>query len=210
MRRSPQPQEVCALRSQPFGTVRNFPPSPPSSGELAGPQATLTILRLASLSLLGLCTAFTPPPAAGPAASLPAARRLLSGSVFSLLSPAAVRAFRASAPLAMSTEQGAGKPRALRLEGFAKRQWNAEYKGLVIQMPMQELEAKVNELYWQNPAALQDGYAPFCKHLFVPCFLEGARAEAVPITDDNKALLLSEVCVCILQRGKRARAPREA
>ena len=41
-------------------------------------------------------------------------------------------------------------------------------------------------------------------------FLEGARAEAVPITDDNKASLLSEVCVCILQRGKRARAPREA
>jgi len=77
---------------------------------LAGPQTTRTILRLASLSLLGLCTAFTPPPAAGPA-SQPAAR-LLSGSVFSLLSPAAVRAFRASAPLAMSTEQGAGKPRA--------------------------------------------------------------------------------------------------
>ena len=85
-----------------------------------------------------------------------------------------------------------GKPRALRLDSFAKRQWSAEYKGLVIKMPMEELEAKVNELYWRNPEALQDGYAPFCKHLFVPCFLEGARSEAVPITDDNKALLQSE------------------
>lgn len=105
-----------------------------------------------------------------------------------------------------ATEQGLGKPRALRLEGFAKRQWNADYKGLVIQMPMEELEAKVNELYWQNPAALQDGYAPFCKHLFVPCFLEGACAEAVPITDDNKQQLLSEVCTCASSKEARERA----
>jgi len=85
-----------------------------------------------------------------------------------------------------------GKERAIRLEGFAKRQWESEYKGLVIKMPMQELEDKVNELYHKNPSALADGYAPFCKHLFVPCFLEGARAEAVPITDANKGALLSE------------------
>uniref|UniRef100_A0A0C3SQG0 Uncharacterized protein n=1 Tax=Guillardia theta (strain CCMP2712) TaxID=905079 RepID=A0A0C3SQG0_GUITC len=39
---------------------------------------------------------------------------------------------------------------------------------------------------------MREGYAPFCKHLFVPCFLPGAKAEAVPITDDNRHLLRSE------------------
>lgn len=86
----------------------------------------------------------------------------------------------------------ATEPRALRLENFAKRQWDPEYKGLVIKMPMEELEAKVNELYWKTPDALREGYAPFCKHLFVPCFLEGACAEAVPITEENKGKMLSE------------------
>ena len=88
----------------------------------------------------------------------------------------------------------AGGPRAIRLEGFAKRQWDPEYKGLVVKMPMEELEHKVNALYNDlgGEAALADGYAPFCKHLFVPCFLEGAHAEAVAITEENKGALLSE------------------
>jgi hypothetical protein len=91
----------------------------------------------------------------------------------------------------MSTADG--RPRVIRLDKFAKRQWDPEYKGLVIKMPMEELEAKVNTLYAEKgQAALADGYAPFCKHIFVPCFLEGAFAEAVPITDENKNLLLSE------------------
>eukprot|EP00286_Rhodomonas_abbreviata_P015844 CAMPEP_0181340414 /NCGR_PEP_ID=MMETSP1101-20121128/29823_1 /TAXON_ID=46948 /ORGANISM="Rhodomonas abbreviata, Strain Caron Lab Isolate" /LENGTH=259 /DNA_ID=CAMNT_0023451541 /DNA_START=253 /DNA_END=1030 /DNA_ORIENTATION=+ len=80
----------------------------------------------------------------------------------------------------------------IQLDGFAKRQWDPEYKGLVITgMTQEEVEAKVNEIYWENPT-LVDGYAPFCKHIFVPNFLEGALCEAAPITDENRHLLLSE------------------
>ncbi|MGB1607410.1 MAG: DUF3228 family protein, partial [Promethearchaeia archaeon] len=143
---------------------------------------------LASLSLLGLCTAFAP--AARGVAPRLGGPRALAGSVAALLAPRHVRASAPAAGAAMSI--ATDRPRALRLEAFAKRQWDAAYKGLQISMPMDELEAKVNELYWQDPDALKDGYAPFCKHLFVPCFLEGARSEAVAITAANEGALRSE------------------
>ena len=124
-------------------------------------KRTATILRfqsLAGLSLLGLCTAFSPSaPALGLLRQAPG-RVLVSSVVSSLF---ATRRVNSSALPTMSATEG--KPRALRLENFAKRQWDPGYKGLVIQMPMDELEAKVNELYWKDPAALKDGYAPFCK-----------------------------------------------
>lgn len=36
-------------------------------------------------------------------------------------------------------------------------------------LPISEFEARVNECYRQG-AKLHDGYAPFCKHLFIPNF----------------------------------------
>jgi hypothetical protein len=46
---------------------------------------------------------------------------------------------------------------------------------------------------------LVDGYAPFCKHVFVPNFV-GAPLGALPITPDNEHLLRS---------GYSARRPEE-
>jgi hypothetical protein len=43
------------------------------------------------------------------------------------------------------------------------------------------LEAKVNDMFNADPSAMKEGYAPFCKHLFVPNFIEGATVEAVPV-----------------------------
>lgn len=40
---------------------------------------------------------------------------------------------------------------------------------------------------WQG-AELRDGYAPFCKHIFVPNFV-GATLGALPITKANRHLL---------------------
>eukprot|EP00291_Cryptomonas_curvata_P025068 CAMPEP_0172156820 /NCGR_PEP_ID=MMETSP1050-20130122/3440_1 /TAXON_ID=233186 /ORGANISM="Cryptomonas curvata, Strain CCAP979/52" /LENGTH=200 /DNA_ID=CAMNT_0012825965 /DNA_START=181 /DNA_END=780 /DNA_ORIENTATION=+ len=81
----------------------------------------------------------------------------------------------------------------INLDAFARRQWKSDYKGLVIKgMSEDDLEAKVNELYHANPSGLKDGYAPFCKHLFVPCFLPDATVEAVPITPENRHLLRSD------------------
>ena len=106
--------------------------------------------------------------------------------------------------------------RFIRLENFCKRQWDKDYKGLVVSGKTQEeVEALVNKLYLENPD-LKDGYAPFCKHLCVfptraamrPCcsdpqphvalacsfvrnFIDGARADAAPITTENAYLLRS-------------------
>ena len=45
-------------------------------------------------------------------------------------------------------------------------------------------------------------YAPFCKHLFVPCFLPDAVVEAVPITPDNRHLLRSDYEVRVRARAR--------
>lgn len=83
--------------------------------------------------------------------------------------------------------------RIIALDAFARRQFKPDYKGLIIKgISEEELETKVNELYHQNPAGLKDGYAPFCKHLFVPCFLPDAVVEAVAITPENQQLLRSD------------------
>lgn len=53
-----------------------------------------------------------------------------------------------------------------------------------------EFVAKVHELHASGSAPLVDGYAPFCKHLFVPNFV-GAKVGALRITPKNRRLLRS-------------------
>lgn len=48
----------------------------------------------------------------------------------------------------------------------------------------------MHELFATGKHPLVDGYAPFCKHVFVPNFV-GAQVGALRITDDNRALLRS-------------------
>lgn len=55
-----------------------------------------------------------------------------------------------------------------------------------ISMDMREFEQRVNDLY--RPELLRDGYAPFCKHLFVENFLD-TNLYYSRITEDNKHLL---------------------
>mmetsp|Transcript_100020 Transcript_100020/g.158303 ORF Transcript_100020/g.158303 Transcript_100020/m.158303 type:complete len:206 (-) Transcript_100020:28-645(-) len=53
--------------------------------------------------------------------------------------------------------------------------------------------ARVNAHYEERVAAgedpLQPGYAPFCKHLFMPNFVSGLLDSVVPVTDANQHLL---------------------
>jgi hypothetical protein len=53
-------------------------------------------------------------------------------------------------------------------------------------------------------------YAPFCKHLFVPCFLPDAVVEAVAITPENQQLLRSdyEVYLALVAQQQRCGAYR--
>lgn len=78
------------------------------------------------------------------------------------------------------------------LDGFAKRQFDDKtYSGTQLTFDKKEFVKKINEIYEANGKELKDGYAPFCKHLFVKNFA-GARLNMVPITQANEHLLMSD------------------
>jgi hypothetical protein len=54
-----------------------------------------------------------------------------------------------------------------------------------------ELIKRVNEHYSKLPQ-LVDGYAPFCKHIFIPNFIPNLAASYVPITANNENRLKSK------------------
>lgn len=81
--------------------------------------------------------------------------------------------------------------RDLVLDQFALRQFNgrdAAYTGTRVQFDEEEFEATVNRFYEEGGRELVDGYAPFCKHIFVPNFA-GVQASTLPITAENEHLL---------------------
>eukprot|EP01100_Stratorugosa_tubuloviscum_P011657 TRINITY_DN523_c1_g3_i1.p1 TRINITY_DN523_c1_g3~~TRINITY_DN523_c1_g3_i1.p1 ORF type:complete len:229 (+),score=87.73 TRINITY_DN523_c1_g3_i1:84-689(+) len=51
---------------------------------------------------------------------------------------------------------------------------------------------KVNDFYNLNLTKLQNGYAPFCKHLFIPNFCEDLKVTTISINETNKKLLRSD------------------
>ena len=71
------------------------------------------------------------------------------------------------------------------LDAFAARQWDdPKYSGTRISFDKDDFVRKVHE-YHKNGSALVDGYAPFCKHVFVPNFV-GAKAGSVNISNEIK------------------------
>lgn len=88
----------------------------------------------------------------------------------------------------------AAPSRSVVVDPFCARQFpgvDPGYKGALLNIEMSEFEARVNALYDAGEAPLVDGYAPFCKHLFIPNFLPGLKAPTVPITPANEAALRS-------------------
>jgi len=77
----------------------------------------------------------------------------------------------------------------LLVDDFCLRQFSPEYGGSRITMAPADFEAIVNEYHLANPT-LADGYAPFCKHVFMPNFA-GLTAGTAPITPENEHLLRS-------------------
>lgn len=65
-----------------------------------------------------------------------------------------------------------------------------KYLGTQIKFDKQEFEKKINEIYQERNKELVDGYAPFCKHLFVEDFTK-TRANVVQVTQANSRLLES-------------------
>ena len=136
------------------------------------------------------------------------ARALHVATVFSRrLAPRAATASRAStkAPLLLSksfrastkTMAGASPDADLCgevffLDEFAMRQWDdPKYGGTQIKgFDKAEFVRRVHEAH-ADGAGLVDGYAPFCKHVFVPNFIPGTKVGSIPITPENEKHLRS-------------------
>jgi hypothetical protein len=63
------------------------------------------------------------------------------------------------------------------------------YAGVVFANTITEFETIINARY--NPSLLIDGYAPFCKHLFLINDFTNARVSVLPITNSNMQCLRS-------------------
>lgn len=82
------------------------------------------------------------------------------------------------------------------LEPFAYRHFQPDFAGTKITIPVSQFVSKINEYYETSAKAAElsgttpwvDGYAWFCKHLFVPNFV-GATVGVIPITESNEHLL---------------------
>ena len=73
---------------------------------------------------------------------------------------------------------------------FAEHEQSKTYLGTVFDLTVADFEQIVNERYEES--ALQDGYAPFCKHLFLVNDFTQAQVNVLPITKDNEHLLRTE------------------
>ena len=83
------------------------------------------------------------------------------------------------------------KPKSLILDQFAFRAFDKTRSSNYINMDEQEFLNKVNELY-KSESMLVDGYAPFCKHLFVENFVKGLKSCHLEINKDTEKLIVSK------------------
>ncbi|CAK0890554.1 unnamed protein product [Prorocentrum cordatum] len=98
----------------------------------------------------------------------------------------------------MTAAGGAG--RAVVLDPFAARNFVEPGKepvgGAFIRFDKGEFEARVNAWYEEQVSQGVDplcaGYAPFCKHLFVPNFVPGLLDSVLTVTEETEPLLKTE------------------
>jgi len=94
--------------------------------------------------------------------------------------------------------------KALVIDAFCMRQWDNNYVGTRLSsiLTPEALEQACNEYYIANggEVSLKEGYAPFCKHLFVPNAWDKIKTGIMEITKENS---------CLLRSGYEARTPKE-
>lgn len=98
----------------------------------------------------------------------------------------------------MSTMAAESPKVTLALDAFCMRQFDdPAYAGTRLEWDKEDFEARINAEYETRlssaggdpGAVLKDGYAPFCKHLFVRNFIPSATLTTLAITPENEALL---------------------
>lgn len=87
------------------------------------------------------------------------------------------------------------------IDSFLLRQWGPDASGTVLPQTVTPADvlARVEEAHASGDAPLVDGYAPFCKHVFVKSWFECVPG-VLPITDANRHAVRS---------GYTARRPEE-
>lgn len=72
---------------------------------------------------------------------------------------------------------------------FVDQDSSKNYGGTVFSVPISKFEDIVNARY--DESLLKDGYAPFCKHLFIANDFTDAQVNVLPVTPENESLLRS-------------------
>lgn len=81
----------------------------------------------------------------------------------------------------------------LRLDRFALRQWEEGYVGSRLSgITPADFERELQRLAAQPDVRLVDGYAPFCKHIFVRNWIAGLKAPTLALSDAVAPLVRSE------------------
>ena len=83
------------------------------------------------------------------------------------------------------------KPKEIILEQFAYRIFDKNRTSNYINLSKEDFTKKVNELY-KSESQLVDGYAPFCKHLFVENFVKDLKSSHIEITPETEKLIISK------------------
>lgn len=73
---------------------------------------------------------------------------------------------------------------------FAENEQSRSYLGTVFSLSVAEFEEIANQRY--DESLLQDGYAPFCKHIFLKNDFTDAKVNVLPITTENEHNLRTE------------------
>eukprot|EP00980_Cylindrotheca_fusiformis_P007819 scaffold1669_cov129-Cylindrotheca_fusiformis.AAC.30 len=73
---------------------------------------------------------------------------------------------------------------------FSENDASKSYKGTVFTQSIKEFEEIVNQRYKEED--LKDGYASFCKHIFIENDFTDARVNVLPISKDNEHLVRTQ------------------
>lgn len=82
----------------------------------------------------------------------------------------------------------------IRLDEFCYRQFDdPNYSGTKIPIKKEDFVSQLNQYLNENFENIQlvEGYAPFCKHIFIPNFVKGVKVGNMKITESNEKFLKS-------------------
>ena len=78
------------------------------------------------------------------------------------------------------------------LDPFCFKQFEKTAGSNFIDMEKLDFASRINDFYiTSGPSSLKDGYAPFCKHLFIPNTFTNMVSACAEITSENAKFLMS-------------------